>query len=224
MTNYNFFVNENGDQVTFTAGAALVAGYIKFSTTNTVINTSANDDHVDGYVTNAYDSGATNVTVYKKTAHVRLPYDGTLVAGNKVTASGTTAGACKECEVGERIRGTVTAVYNDFAMVWMENEGILNIAGTNADTQTLEGAGAVNVTSDTTLLVTTGADALTLADGTDKQEKTIIMITDGGDGTLTPSNFGNGTTITFGDAGDAVKLKFVNDAWYLISNNGAVVA
>ena len=50
------------------------------------------------------------------------------------------------------------------------------------------------------------------------------MITDGGDGTLTPTNFGNGTTLTFADAGDSVILEFTNSAWYILSNNGVAVA
>lgn len=90
--------------------------------------------------------------------------------------------------------------------------------------QSLSGAGAVNVTTGLTKLTTTGADALTLADGVDGQMKAIIMIVDGGDGTLTPTNFGNGTTITFNDAGDSCLLMFTNAKWYVVSNNGCTVA
>ena len=80
--------------------------------------------------------------------------------------------------------------------------------------QVLTGAGAVNITSAITHIVTTDADALTLADGTEGQRKFIVMKTDGGDGTLTPTNLGNGTTITFDDAGDSANLFFTNAAWY----------
>ena len=79
--------------------------------------------------------------------------------------------------------------------------------------QTLTGAGAVTLTEKTTLLVTTGTDALTLADGTEGKEKFIVMKTDGGDGTLTPTNLANGTTITFDDAGDSAHLLFTDGAW-----------
>lgn len=88
----------------------------------------------------------------------------------------------------------------------------------------LSGAGAIPITASIVELTTTGANALTLADGVEGQELTIVMVTDGGDGTLTPSNFGNGTTATFGDAGDSLVLVFVNDAWYIKSNNGVVIA
>jgi hypothetical protein len=80
--------------------------------------------------------------------------------------------------------------------------------------QVLTGAGAVDTTSAVTHIVTTAADALTLADGISGQIKWLVMITDGGDGTLTPTNLGNGTTITFDDVGDSALLLFTNDAWH----------
>ena len=89
---------------------------------------------------------------------------------------------------------------------------------------TLTGAGAVILTTITTKLVTTGANALTLADGVEGQRKTIFMITDGGDGTLTPTNLFNGTTITFNDVGDCVELLFTGADWHILSNTGATVA
>ena len=68
-----------------------------------------------------------------------------------------------------------------------------------ADTtpQELSGAGAVNLTTYCTHIVSTGANALTLADGTEGQFKFLVMKTDAGDATLTPTSLGNGTTITF---------------------------
>lgn len=90
--------------------------------------------------------------------------------------------------------------------------------------QTLTGAGAVNLTTYATLLVTTAADALTLADGTEGQHKYIQLKTDGGDGTLTPTNLRGGTTITFDDAGDFVLLYFIDGEWSILSNSGCTVA
>ncbi len=91
-------------------------------------------------------------------------------------------------------------------------------------TQLLTGAGAVDVVSAITEWVTTGAQAGTLADGVEGQIKFIVMKTDGGDGTLTPSNFNSGSTITFNTAGDAVILLFTNSAWYCLSNQGCTIA
>lgn len=99
--------------------------------------------------------------------------------------------------------------------------GLLLLTGTP---QTLTGAGAVNLTTKVTLLVTTGANALTLAAGTTGQVKIITMKTDGGDGTLTPTGLRGGTTITFNDAGDTVVLMYVDSAWIILSNFGCTVA
>lgn len=88
--------------------------------------------------------------------------------------------------------------------------------------QTLTGAGAVNITTASTLLVTTGADALTLADGAEGQRKLIIMKTDGGDGTLTPTNLSNGTTITFDDAGDSADLVFLDGSWNMVGGTATL--
>jgi hypothetical protein len=101
-------------------------------------------------------------------------------------------------------------------------EGFLLMGKSSA--QVLTGAGAVNVTSQITHIVTTGADALTLADGIEGQTKLIVMRTDGGDGTLTPTNLAGATTITFNDAGDTVSLLFTTGKWYIMSVHGAVVA
>jgi len=88
--------------------------------------------------------------------------------------------------------------------------------------QTLSGAGAVNVTTAITWVVTTGANALTLADGAEGQRKFIVMKTDGGTGTLTPSHLGNGSTITFDDAGDCAGLLFTNGSWYMIGGTATL--
>lgn len=90
--------------------------------------------------------------------------------------------------------------------------------------QALTGAGAISIATATTVLTTTGSDALTLADGVAGQRKTIIMIADGGDGTLTPTNFGNGSTITFDDVGDSITLEFAGTDWWIVSNNGCTIA
>ena len=91
--------------------------------------------------------------------------------------------------------------------------------------QQLSGAGAVDITNLVTEITTTGADALTLANGSAGQIKIITMVVDGGDGTLTPATFANGTTITFNDANDTVALLYANTiGWVIISNSGATVA
>lgn len=95
------------------------------------------------------------------------------------------------------------------------------IAAESVDTRT--DTGAVSVTTKNTLLVTTGAATGTLADGVEGQEKTILFKTDGGDFVLTPTNLEGGGTITFDDAGDMVKLKFLNGKWVIVANRGCSV-
>ena len=92
--------------------------------------------------------------------------------------------------------------------------------------QSLSGAGAVDLTNLITELTTTGADALTLADGTTSgQIKIINMIVDGGDGTLTPATFANGTTITFDAVGESATLVWNSTiGWVAISTVGATIA
>lgn len=90
--------------------------------------------------------------------------------------------------------------------------------------QSLSGAGAVNLTDLITEVTTTGADALTLANGSAGQVKIITMIVDGGDATLTPTTLAGGTTLTFADVGDGVVLVYGTAGWVVVGNNGAAIA
>ncbi len=84
-----------------------------------------------------------------------------------------------------------------------------------AETATISGAGAIPVTASLVEITTTGADAMTLADGVEGQVLTLLFVSDGGDATITPSNFANGTTITLADVNDSVDLVFTNSSWYM---------
>ena len=99
------------------------------------------------------------------------------------------------------------------------------LTGLFGSVQSLSGAGAVDVTNTVTEITSTGADALTLANGTVGQVKVITMIVDGGDATLTPTTFAGGTTITFNDAGDSVILVYnTTVGWVAVANQGATIA
>ena len=83
--------------------------------------------------------------------------------------------------------------------------------------QLISGAGAINVTSYFTAWTTTAANAGTLANGTRPgQLKEIQLVVDGGDGTLTPATFADGTTITFSNAGDNVLLRWTTSGWKVV--------
>ena len=82
--------------------------------------------------------------------------------------------------------------------------------------QAMTAAGAVNITTPVTTVASSGAIALTIADGAVGQIKIIVFITDGGDATLTPATMNDGTTLTFADAGDAAILMWLATGWQVI--------
>lgn len=82
----------------------------------------------------------------------------------------------------------------------------------------LTGAGAASLETKTTLLTNSGAgQVITLADGSEGQVKTFIMIADGGSAVITPANFGGAasTTVTLVDVGDSVTFEFWGGSWWL---------
>jgi hypothetical protein len=94
-----------------------------------------------------------------------------------------------------------------------------------ASTQSLSGAGAVNLTDMLTSLTTTGAaQALTLADGTVGQIKIITHTVDGGSAVLTPTTKIGFTTITFTNVGDTVTFIYTSAGWAIIGSRGITIA
>lgn len=95
--------------------------------------------------------------------------------------------------------------------------------------QILTGAGAISVETCITHLVTggVGADAVTLADGIEGQEKIILIktLTTGGDtSVITPTNFAHGTTFTGNQAGSIQNLIFTNGSWHWTGGRNTVIA
>jgi hypothetical protein len=92
-------------------------------------------------------------------------------------------------------------------------------------TQSLSGAGAVDVTNAFTALTTTGAaQALTLANGTVGEVKIITHVVDGGSAVLTPTTKIGFTTITFTGVGESAMLVYTAAGWAIVALNGAVAA
>lgn len=91
--------------------------------------------------------------------------------------------------------------------------------------QVLSGAGAVDLVSQTTLLVTTGANALTLANSSNiGQRKRIVMRTDGGDGTLTAATMNGWSSIVFNDAHDWAELEWTSaSGWEIVGFSGVSI-
>lgn len=92
-------------------------------------------------------------------------------------------------------------------------------------TQSLSGAGAVDVTNAFTSLTTTGAaQALTLADATAGEVKVIVHTVDGGSAVLTPTTKIGFTTVTFTAVGDSVMLIYTAAGWAVIGSRGVTIA
>lgn len=141
------------------------------------------------------------------------------------TLSGTTTLAANKnfsCAAG-----TSTLDFSLGTGTFKTTTGLNTIGGPviESSIQALSGAGAVNLTTGVTQVTSTGANALTLADGTNGQKKTIVMVVDGGDATLTPTTKTGFTTIVFNDIGDGVQLQFFTTVgWICIANNGATIS
>lgn len=96
---------------------------------------------------------------------------------------------------------------------------------TTGTVQALSGAGAVNTTTAVTSLTTTGsAQALTLANGSTGQFKTIVHVVDGGSAVLTPTTKIGFSTITFTGVGESATLVYTAAGWAIVALNGAVAA
>jgi hypothetical protein len=161
----------------------------------------------------AFTAPATNATL-------TIADGKTLTANNSVTFAGTDATTMTFPSTSASIART------DAAQTFT---GTQTFAGAVVGSvQALSGPGAVNVTTLTTTFTSTGAgNALTLANGVAGQLKAVVYVAEaaGGDtGVLTPANLGNGTTITFNAVGESVLLQFLGTDWWIVSNNGAIVA
>ena len=92
-------------------------------------------------------------------------------------------------------------------------------------TQSVSGAGAVDVTNTFTNLTTTGAaQALTLANGVLGEIKIISHAVDGGSAVLTPTTKIGFSTITFTGVGESAMLVYTSAGWAIVALNGAVAA
>lgn len=93
------------------------------------------------------------------------------------------------------------------------------------DAQTATTA-AVSVTTSTTALTTTaGSQAITLANGTNGQIKTIVHDVDGGSAILTPATKTGFSTVTFTSVGETVTLQyFTTRGWMVVGSYGVTIA
>ena len=228
-TNEDLTIDAKGSGTVDLASSS--TGAVTFGTSMTGTSTSAN-----ALVVGA--NGATNpvLNIDANTASVATGIDitGAAAAGG-VAMTVLSSGTNESATIDAKGTGTVTINGTATGAVTVGNglvsSGTTTLTGNTTHSaavimtpQDLDGAGAINVTTSVTTIETDGADAFTLADGAEGQIKHIICDTYVGDGTLTPTNFGNGTTITFSAAGDSCTLVFAAAAWWIIGNTGCVVA
>ena len=84
------------------------------------------------------------------------------------------------------------------------------------------GAVALDINSTINYIVTTGTDAITLADGLDGQVMILVMITKVGTGTVTPVTLTGGATIAFANVGETAILLFTNSSWAMIAGSATL--
>lgn len=98
----------------------------------------------------------------------------------------------------------------------------------NASSEDVANTAAVKLSVSDSYFSTAAAETATLAAGVNGQVKVLAMYADSGDMVITVTNAGwktSGTgTITFNDIGDACTLKYINNKWFCIGNNGCVFA
>jgi hypothetical protein len=85
---------------------------------------------------------------------------------------------------------------------------------------------AISLATTVSYFTTAGAETATLADGVEGQIKTLICKGYVGNMVVTVASpgWGGAGTITFGAAGQACTLQYVQGDWYCIGNNAAVFA
>lgn len=111
-------------------------------------------------------------------------------------------------------------------------DGTTNVTGTLTanglinGVQTLTGSGStevISLTETVTQLITTGTQNFSLANGTEGQIKIITLKTDGGNATVTPASFLNGTSITFDDVGDTMTMLYQSTGWIVLAQQNTTV-
>jgi hypothetical protein len=198
----------------------LVQGGLTKKITNTNLFTNATFVTPNLGVASATSINKVAVTAPATSATLTIADGKTLTANNSIAFAGTDATVMTFPSTSATIART------DAAQTFNGTQTFANAVSTGV--QSLSGAGAVNLTTFTTAFTSTATgNALTLADGAAGQFKAIVYVAEaaGADtGVLTPTNFGNGTTITFNAVGESVLLQFLGTDWWIVSNNGATVA
>lgn len=201
----------SGDDGTLTAGDLAIspAGVVTIAGTAVLSGTVADDLEMAAGKDITFAAGAGLFDASSATGVFKTSTDTNTLGGDVVIAGAKTL-----------TTGTgLTTVNGDLLMA------AAKIVGFGAP-QALSGAGACNVTTLVTLFTSTGgAQALSLADGTQAGQLKIVHHTvDGGSGVLTPTTAGNFATFTLTNVHDACLLQWSGAAWNILLNVGGTVA
>tara|TARA_B100000965_G_scaffold396454_1_gene411427 strand:- start:464 stop:835 length:372 start_codon:yes stop_codon:yes gene_type:complete len=110
------------------------------------------------------------------------------------------------------------------ALTYTEMDDNLTHLDLYKSVENVTGGGALSLTTATSIITTTGTEAYTLADGTvEGQVKIITMKVDGGDATVTPTNYINGTSILFNNVNDTIVLMYLSTGWVQLARQNATV-
>ena len=110
------------------------------------------------------------------------------------------------------------------ALTYTEMDDNLTHLDLYKSVENVTGGGALSLTTAVSLISTTGVEAYTLADGTlEGQIKIISMKVDGGNATVTPANYINGTSILFNNVNDTIVLMYQTTGWVQLARQNATV-
>ena len=111
------------------------------------------------------------------------------------------------------------------ALTYTEMDDNLTHLDLYKSVENVTGGGALSLTTAVSLITSTGTEAYTLADGTvEGQVKIITMKVDGGNATVTPDNFVNGTSILFNATNDTITLLYQSTGWVILARQNATVS
>ena len=110
------------------------------------------------------------------------------------------------------------------ALTYTEMDNNLTHLDLYKSVENITGGGALSLTTSASIITTTGTEAYTLADGTaEGQVKIISMKVDGGNATVTPDNYINGTSILFNNVNDTIVLMWHSTGWVQLARQNATV-
>ena len=169
-------------------------------------NVTATDVTANSLTTNVISSNGSN-------AELSLQASGTgdvLISALRVNGTTLDSADSTKITIAESVDVTGTLTAN----------GLIN------GVQTLTGSGStevISLTETVTQLITTGVQNFSLANGTEGQIKIITLKTDGGNATVTPASFLNGTSITFDDVGDTMTMLYRSTGWIVLAQQNTTV-